>query len=155
MPFKSILCGVDFSRYSASALRHAAALARVNGASLTVVYVVDPLLSTAAAVAYNSRAIASGARAELQRFVRAALKPQRMPSVRIIVAIGKPAPAVLHTAERIGADVVVVGTRGLTGFKKAFFGSTTEAILRRSRLPVLAVPYARHPARRSRPRRAA
>jgi nucleotide-binding universal stress UspA family protein len=143
MSFTSIVCGVDFSRHSARALRYAAALARVKGATLTVVYAVDPLLSTAAATAYNSRAIASSARAELQRFLRSALRKQRPPGVRIIVEIGTPAATVLSVAQRLSADVVVVGSQGLTGLKKAFFGSTTEAILRRSPVPVLAVPRTR------------
>ena len=143
--FKSIVCGVDFSRHSASALRYAAALARVKGGSLTVVYAVDPVLSTAAAAAYDSREIADNARPELDRYVRATLRRQRVPSPRLIVAVGKTVHALLSTAERCGADLVVVGTHGLTGLKKVLFGSTTEAILRRSRLPVLAVPHIRRP----------
>jgi nucleotide-binding universal stress UspA family protein len=144
--FKSIVCGVDFSRHSASALRYAAAVARVTRASLTITYAVDPLLSAAAAAAYNAPAIVSTARPELRRFVQATLRPQPLPPLRIVVAIGTPAHVLLSTAERIGADLVVVGTHGLTGLKKAFFGSTTEAILRRSMLPVLVVPRARRPA---------
>ena len=50
--FKSIVCGVDFSPHSTRALQYAALLARVNRASLTAVYAVDPVLSTAAAAAY-------------------------------------------------------------------------------------------------------
>ena len=143
--FKSIVCGVDFSRHSASALRYAAALARVTRASLTVAYAVDPVLSTAAAMAYNAEAIASTARPELRRFVHATLRSRPLPPLRMVVAIGTPAHVLLNTAERNGADMVVVGTHGLTGLKKAFFGSATEAILRRSRLPVLVVPGARRP----------
>jgi nucleotide-binding universal stress UspA family protein len=138
--FTSVLCGVDFSVHSASALRYAAALSRANGGLLTVAYVVDPVLSAAAAVAYDSRAIARNARTDLRQFVRRTLGTSRAQRLRVVVAIGKPAPELLSMARRVGADVVVVGTHGLTGVKKAFFGSTTEAILRRSLVPVLAVP---------------
>jgi nucleotide-binding universal stress UspA family protein len=141
--FKSILCGVDFSRHSASALRYAAALARGNGASLTVVYALDPLLNTATATTYFGRSMVTSARADLQRFIRRTLGRQLSASARIVVGVGKAPQLVLEAAERCAADVVVVGTHGLTGLKKAFFGSTTQAILRRSPLPVLAVPYAR------------
>src|SRR6476469_5076128 len=130
--FKSIVCGVDFSPHSTRALQYAALLARVNRATLTAVDAVDPVLSTAAAAAYNAPAIASSARHQLRRFVLAALRPQATPPLRMVVEIGTPAHTLLMTAERIGADLVVVGTHGLTGVKKAFFGSTTEAILRRS-----------------------
>jgi nucleotide-binding universal stress UspA family protein len=143
MDFTSIVCGVDFSRHSAGALRYAGALARATNAPLTAVYVVDPVLSAAAAEAYDSRAMARNARTDLRRFVRRALGPRRPVPVRVIVAVGKPAHALLNVAQRIGADLVVVGTHGLTGLKKAFFGSTTEAILRRSTSPVLAVSHSR------------
>ena len=138
---KSIVCGIDFSPYSARALQYAAVLARVNRATLTAVYAVDPVLSTAAASAYNARAIASSARQELRRFVLATLRLRPTPPLRMVVSVGTPAHTLLKTAEDIAADLVVVGTHGLTGLKKAFFGSTTEAILRRSLLPVLAVPH--------------
>ena len=38
------------------------------------------------------------------------------------------------------ADCIVMGTQGLSGYKKMFLGSVTEHVLRRSRVPVLAVP---------------
>jgi nucleotide-binding universal stress UspA family protein len=120
-------------------------LAREKRARLTVVYAVDLLLSTAAAVAYDPRTIASTVRPELRRFVRQTLRLQRVRRLRLVVAVGKPAQTLLHVAEHVGADVVVVGTHGLTGLKKVFFGSTTEAILRRSDVPVLAVPRAHRP----------
>jgi nucleotide-binding universal stress UspA family protein len=148
LPFnqiKSIVCGVDFSRHSARALQYAAVLARANHATLTAVYAVDPVLSTAAAAAYNAPAIAASARHELRRFVVEALRPQPTPPLRMVVDIGTPAHTLVMAAERIDADLVVVGTHGLTGVKKAFFGSTTEAVLRRSRLPVLAIPRIRRP----------
>jgi nucleotide-binding universal stress UspA family protein len=137
---RSILCGVDFSRHSADALRYAADLARLRRARLSVVFVVDPLLSAAAAAAYDRRVMSSTAKQDLERFVRKTLGPDASPGIQLVVAMGKPAQTILATAARIGADLVVVGTHGLTGFRRLFFGSTTEAILRRSTLPVLAVP---------------
>jgi nucleotide-binding universal stress UspA family protein len=139
--FRSILCGIDFSRESAMALRHAAALVRARRARLTAVFAVDPLLSAAAAAAYDTRGLAGTARLELQRFVRTTLGPRRAAAVGCMVVIGKPARAVLATAQRLGADLIVAGTHGLSGTRKVFFGSTTEAILRRSSVPVLAVPH--------------
>jgi len=149
--FRSILCGIDFSRHSAAALRHAAALARVRSARLTAVFAVDPLLSAAAAAAYDTRGLAGTARLELQRFVRATLGPRGAAAVRCMVAIGKPARVVLSTAQRLPADLIVVGTHGLGGIRKVFFGSTTETILRRSSAPVLAVPRTCHTPRRGWP----
>ena len=138
--FGSILCPIDFSDQSASALRHAAALARRAHGKLTALFVVDPLLSAAAAAAYDARALERTSREELTRFVKAAL-PGRS-DVRCLTAVGKSAPTILDTAHRRRSDVIVLGTHGLSGVRKAFFGSTTEKVLKSSDVPVLAVPAA-------------
>jgi nucleotide-binding universal stress UspA family protein len=138
--FRSIVCGIDFSRHSAMALRYAAALARASHAHLVAVFAVDPFLSAAAAAAYDTRALTSTALLELRRFVRTTLGAGATGTLGCEVVIGKPARAIVAAAERADADVLVLGTHGLSGVKKAFFGSTSDAILRRTALPVLAIP---------------
>lgn len=138
--FRSIVCGVDFSRHSAMALRYAAALARISHADLVAVFAVDPFLSAAAAAAYDPRALTSTALLELRRFVRNTLGPRATGTLHCEVVIGKPARAIVAAAERLDADVLVLGTHGLSGVKKAFFGSTTDAVLRHTPIPVLAIP---------------
>jgi len=138
--FRTIVCGVDFSRHSGMALRYAATLARRSRAHLVAVFAVDPFLSAAAAAAYDTRALAGTSLLELRRFVRATLGPTASTAVRCEVVVGKPSQAIVSTADRLGADLLVVGTHGLTGVKKMFFGSTSDAILRRAALPVLVIP---------------
>lgn len=138
--FGCIVCGVDFSRHSATALRYAAALVRGSGGHLVAVFAVDPFLSAAAAAAYDTRALSSTALLELRRFVRRTLGQGAIGTLSCEVVVGKPPHAILAAADRLGADVLVVGTHGLSGVKKVFFGSTSDAILRRSRVPVLAIP---------------
>jgi len=52
---------------------------------------------------------------------------------------GPPGPVLIELAEMVHADVIVIGTRGLTGFEHLLFGSTAEHVVRRSRCPVLTV----------------
>lgn len=49
------------------------------------------------------------------------------------------ARAIVATASDRGADLVVIGTHGRHGLERAFLGSTAEAVIRRSAVPVLAV----------------
>jgi len=56
------------------------------------------------------------------------------------VAVGHPADQIDRAARQLGVDLIVMGTHGLSGPKKWFFGSTTESLFRRSKVPVLAVP---------------
>ena len=71
--FRSILCPVDFSEHSATALRYAAAIAKRSDARLHALYVNDPMLVAAAAVALNDRELVSVALEELRTFVASAV----------------------------------------------------------------------------------
>lgn len=139
--FRSILCPVDFSRHSRAALRYARAIARRSGGRLIVLFVNDPLLVAAAAAAHDARALAQTSRKELRRFVAASLGPSEKKSAATLVAsIGKPAREINRFAKRSRCDLIVMGSQGLSGASKLFFGSTTEAVLQRTEVPVLAVP---------------
>src|SRR6187399_1006694 len=142
--FSSVLCPVDFSNHSAAALRFAGAAARRARAPLEVLYVDDPLLVAAAAAAYDERALGAASERELRRFVSSSLPPAAIREIRttFATALGKPAREILRTVERSGHDLVVVGTKGWNGARRLLLGSTTSEILRRARVPVLAVPPA-------------
>jgi nucleotide-binding universal stress UspA family protein len=140
--FKTILCPVDFSEHSRQALAYAALLASRSGGRLVVIFVEDPLLAAAAAVAYNEKTLREKARKELRRLVERTIAPLRIPmsSVTLDVAVGKPHEEIAWTADRLKCDVIVMGAHGRTGANKLMLGSTTHRILRRSMLPVLATP---------------
>src|SRR3954469_102103 len=54
------------------------------------------------------------------------------------------AETLVHLAEQRGAEVLVVGSRGLTGLRSRLLGSTSHAVLRHAHLPVLVVPQHEH-----------
>lgn len=139
--FRHILCPVDFSRHSRVALRYASALAERSGGRLTVLTVNDPMLAAAAAAAMTRDLyqLDNLTMRELRRFVYSALGPVGAKAT-LEVAVGHPADQIDRLARRRNVDLIVMGTHGLTGPKKWFFGSTTESLFRRSNVPVLAVP---------------
>jgi nucleotide-binding universal stress UspA family protein len=124
--------------HSRQALQYAAAVAKRPRAGHGAVR-HDPLLVAAARQAYgDERQLIEQSRAELVRFVTRTLRgPERMPP---IVAVGSPASQILATAKRLRSDLIVIGTQGLSSVQKVVFGSTTEQVLRRTTIPVLAVP---------------
>jgi nucleotide-binding universal stress UspA family protein len=152
MPFRSILCPVDFSAPSRTALRYAATVAEASGGELTVLYVDDPLLSTAAAVAYGADEITKKTDAELRKFVRAALANTGLDegAVQLKVVVGKAAAEIVKAAGQHHADLIVMGTTGATGAARILLGSTTDTVLKKAEVPVLAVPPGARP-RRSAP----
>jgi nucleotide-binding universal stress UspA family protein len=141
--FAAVLCPVDFSEHSAAALRDAVALARPGG-SVHVLYVNDPLLVTTAAIALGDRSLAATSREELSKFVRESIhvRSASASGIRCHVAKGNPARIIAAAAGKLHCDVIVMGTHGLSGIDKVIVGSTTERVLRRSSIPILAIPPA-------------
>ncbi len=52
---------------------------------------------------------------------------------------GNPAETVVAHAKDMGAEMIVMGTHGRSGFKRFLLGSTVERVVRTSTLPVLTV----------------
>jgi len=146
--FRSVLCPVDFSPNSRSALRYAAMLARLSDAHLVVLYVDDPLLAVAAASRPNARMLVESRQEDLRRFVARALRSATPPvQTTLLTLAGKPAREIERAAQRHGCDLIVMGYRGIGRASRLLFGSTTEAVVRASAVPVVAVPPPRRSAR--------
>ncbi len=58
---------------------------------------------------------------------------------RAYVATGDPAKEIIQIAEEVGADLIVVGSRGFGAVRGALFGSVSRAIVGRSKIPVTVV----------------
>jgi nucleotide-binding universal stress UspA family protein len=138
---QSVLCPVDFSEQSQRALSYAVALAAACRAQLTVLTVIDPLLAQAAVVSSDTDYLRD-TKAELQAFANEPLPGPVAwaPSPRLVVTVGHPGDRIIEVADFHEADLIVMGTQGLGGFRKLVFGSTAERVLRRTTVPVLAVP---------------
>ena len=144
-PVPSILCPVDFSEPSRSALCYAAAVADHFGAMLTVLAVDDPFLAEAAAASGTMPALADVTLSELKRFCGDTLTDYQSgpKKVEFGVCVGKPGTEILRAADELPADLIVMSSHGRSGIPKLFFGSTTERVLRETSAPVLVTPDVR------------
>jgi nucleotide-binding universal stress UspA family protein len=141
--FAKIMCPIDFSEHSQRALRFAALLARSFGAQMTLLHVNDPLLVAAAAFVPDQRP-EEDTKAELHRLLNEAVAGDQtpVPDVTTLVTEGEPSEEIVKAADEHGIDLIVMGTHGLGGYRKLLIGSTTERVLRRTFVPVAAVPLA-------------
>lgn len=139
---RSILCTVDFSDQSQHAFRWALALAARHQGRLIVLTAVDPLLASAARVRLGADLAKTEMAPALREFIDGAAPKNVVwaPRTDLVVTIGDAHEVILETAAREHADLIVMGTQGLGGFRKLLIGSTTERVLRRTRTPVLVVP---------------
>ena len=108
---------------------------------MLAVHAVDPLLAEAAATLADEPTLVADAEAELRELAETnrALVPGAPPVVSL-VRVGPPALEILSAARDARAALIVMGTQGLGGLRKLFFGSIAEKVLRDTPVPVLAVP---------------
>lgn len=57
----------------------------------------------------------------------------------LIVEGGHPAEAIVDTARKVGADLIIVGRRGLSGMTRFLIGSVSDRIARYAHCPVLLI----------------
>jgi len=133
-----VLIGADGSRAVTLAIDILVQLAdpdRVDIDVRTVVPVPRPMIATAMGAPLMSESaamLARDARAHSRAHLRAAAERLRFAGFRCAGSIcdGWPATALLEHAERTGADLVVVGARGLGAFERLSLGSVSAHIVR-------------------------
>jgi nucleotide-binding universal stress UspA family protein len=141
-----ILCAVDFSDHSRHALDYASAIGAYYGARVTALHVVSPT-PLVAPVPFGLEGMQVGGNQVVDRqAMEAAARhfvAQGSAGATIDVRVSegpKVADEVLVQADRLDADIVVVGSHGRSGFERLLLGSIADRILRKSRRPVLVVP---------------
>src|SRR5580765_2472365 len=133
----SVLCPNDFSDGSRGALRYANAVAAHFGARLMLLAVNDPVLVEAANLAAGGPQLAADTIREMQRFYKQAVGSKALPSVEFEVTSGKPAAEILRISRARNPGLIVMASHGSSGFRKLFFGSVTERVLRETVVPTL------------------
>ena len=138
-----ILVAVDFSEESRSALELAAMLAARFDASLTLVHVVEPVFGPPDVALISMTGALSRERMMEQATVELRELRARMPvACRVVETTVRSGIAffeITEAAKALGADLIVIGTHGYTGIKRALLGSTAEKVVRHAPCPVLVV----------------
>ncbi len=133
--FGKILVAVDGSEPSARAARLAAQVARMSGGEVVVVHVVEREIGRGAAVEPTEEALRLvDDTVEAIRAEGASVRGRALPS-----AIGGIARTILDAAGEEGAELIVMGTRGLGDFASLVVGSVTHKVLHEAPCPVLVV----------------
>jgi nucleotide-binding universal stress UspA family protein len=137
---KLILHGTDGSPQAGEALDLAVELAKDTGAALAVVSVrVVPVGAKGMAPPIADVERQHGA----ERLAEEAVATARSAGVdaRSYVVTGEPARAIADLAEELGADLIVVGSRGLGSIHGALVGSVSRGLISRARTPVTIVAH--------------
>ena len=139
---KQILIATDGSESAEKAASFGIEIARLSGAKIYAVYVIDttpyysiPLDQLWPKDIYEQfEKIGHEITADVEETTKAAgLEAES------IVLKGDPAERILNFAEEQNVDLIVVGAHGISKFERLVIGSVSEKIVRHAKIPVLVV----------------
>jgi nucleotide-binding universal stress UspA family protein len=145
MQVETILVPTDFSEDAAKALETAIDLSRTFGSKIVLLNAYSVELPFSSPAMGGGLILPEGFYVELRD--HATLQVERVAKeasrdgveVRGIAVENSPWMAILDQAEQLPAQLIVMGTRGLTGLKHLTLGSVAERVVRKAPCPVLTV----------------
>lgn len=141
--FNRIVVGTDGSESAAEAVRQAVELAGLTGARLDVVSAYEPVpnrrVESEVAQAPGDVAHESGPREEATFALDSAVGAATAAGVEVTphAMDGDPADAILDVAEKVGADLIMVGNKGMTGARRFLLGSVPNKVSHHSPCSVI------------------
>jgi len=144
--FRKVLVAVDGSEYSKKAVEVAVGLCKQMGAEIIFVHVVQqpPYMFAASGVPPAAlKQFIDDAVREGRRYVEEAVESAARMGVKAVGEVLEMRPSVVEAitgfAETHGVDLIVTGTRGLSGFKKIVLGSVASGVVSHAHCSVLVV----------------
>ena len=137
---RSILVPIDFSPASEKALAYAVPLAKLCGAKLTLLHVLEPVATpdfAAFPLAMDNDRAMRASRVQLQR-VASDLQLRNL-AEKFLVRNGRAFNEITSAARTLKMDLIVISTHGRTGLKHVLMGSTAEKVVQHAPCPVLVV----------------
>jgi nucleotide-binding universal stress UspA family protein len=133
-----ILVPTDLSAFGDLALRYALLFREKLGAKLTFLYADEiSWLAEEHPIGYYFENVSEAKKALLRRLHDYAAK--HSPDVATLFVDDAPETAIVQTARDINADLIIMGTHGRRGIRRAILGSVAEYVLRETDVPVLTV----------------
>ena len=145
MDVRSILVPTDFSECARHAVPVAAEFARLLGARVVCLHVVEPVVQpigwTPAAEPMPAPELGERLEEAAARDLPAFSESEEFAGLEVehVLARGEPAAEIVRVAEERGAGLIVISSHGRTGLGRILFGSTAESVVRHARCPVLVV----------------
>jgi len=145
---KRILVPIDFSETSLTALDHAVYIAKLNTADITLINVMESTYSYAPSTDYTALTFTN-----LESYEKSVLKQSKEHLLKLtqrikkkdgvnivgIVSTGWVKEEILEAAESTRADIIIMGTHGVKGFREFITGSNTFRVANEAKCPVLSV----------------
>jgi nucleotide-binding universal stress UspA family protein len=139
---QTVMVGTDMSDFSNQAIPGAYSLLRGTGGRVEICFVYERGVGTESAMDLPAESPPLPSLKDEIEIKLRQLIPREAASLGIesavrVVEASSADEGLVHEAERIGADVLVIASHGTTGIKRALLGSVADKIVRHSTRPVL------------------
>ena len=137
---KHLIVPVDFSDFADEAIRYAREFAKVWGAKITLLHVIEEAVLP---TVYGIEPVSVFSADHVLEQSKKALSDMKAKyfsdsdQVETHVAIGHAATTIADFAKEVGGDLIIIPTHGLTGIKRFLMGSVTELVVRTAPCAVL------------------
>lgn len=142
--FRKIVCPLDFSDKSFKALKIAANLAEICGAEIVLLHIEESFMSSDEMVMLrvspdHYQKMQEQKALEAKKILQDEFDKLETSGLQmsIILREGSPRSDIPRLAEEIGADLIVISSSGRDTLLEKVIGSTAEAVVRHSKIPVL------------------
>ena len=142
---KRILLAIDGSEEAALATEAAAELSKNTASEVHLAYVVPTPARLAYPHHYPAEVredIFEQAKEEAQDFLDKQAEQIRSGGGSVTethLRMGRPDHEIVKLSDDLGVGLIVIGSRGLTGMRRALMGSTSDSVVRHAHCPVLVV----------------
>lgn len=134
--YRKILVAIDGSDSSMHALQESLSLASAEGSRITVVSVSRQFVGNISAALKNPFRVAHSKAKEMAKLSRVSVTT----IITTISEEGEPYGKILGVAEAEECDLIVVGTKGMSGLERVLVGSVAAAVIGHSHRDVLVIP---------------
>jgi len=133
--YTTIVVGTDGSATAAEAVSQASELAKLHGGKLHIVHAFQAVSALASigpdgGAAAASMGIQEAAEANAREILEQAAEHAGAGGVPVEthLCVGDPANALLEVAERVDADLIVIGNKGMSGVRRFVLGSVPNKV---------------------------
>jgi nucleotide-binding universal stress UspA family protein len=142
-----VLLAIDGSEEAGLAAQAATELSQETGSEVHVTFVLP---TPAELIGHHwyapevRESVLEQARSEAQQFLEGRAEQLRSEGAKVAEAhlrTGEPDKEIIRLSEEIGANLIVMGSRGLGAVRRALMGSVSDSVVRHAHCPVLVMRY--------------
>lgn len=140
---KTILVPIDYSEASNNALYYAVELAKFSGAKIVLLHAYQVPIPTGEvpAMIISPEELEKENTARVKKIEKEVLKKtSEKTKIEHIIRAGFVTDEILSVATERNPDLIVMGVKGESGVSRVLIGSNTVSVIKRTKIPVLAVP---------------